>query len=476
MCAIIGALLNRIDSPDKALKAENILTHILAASRARGRDGYGWKLIYDMVGEQKWTDELKDVTRCEVGGVETPILADLAQTINKGIIIGNFRAEPTTEYVRHKRKQDQQPYSNIAWSIVHNGTIANDKELRTHEVDTDIDSAAIVEALGVQGQLFENADAAYAVFDNTVRNIVGSFAILGAHEQYPEQLLVAANYRPVWYAKTDVGVFFASAKEYFPNNLTPVALEPYTVNRFMYDDRWSPSELIIQTDFLQVPDPEKKPRALVVASGGLDSTVAAAVCKKQGYDVELLHFEYGCRAEEKEVSAIFEIARELEVNVRAFPLNIYDPKDSRLFDKNSEIAGGEAGAEFAHEWVPARNLVMLSVATAYAEANGFDYIVLGNNMEEAGAYPDNEPEFIRRFNEILPFAVGDGKRVRVLMPVGDLMKHEIVALGHSVGAPMHLTWSCYKNGELHCGKCGPCYMRRTAFMINELTEVILYEE
>ena len=117
---------------------------------------------------------------------------------------------------------------------------------------------------------------------------------------------------------------------------------------------------------------------------------------------------------------------------------------------------------------------MLSIATAYAESNGFDYIVLGNNLEEAGSYPDNEPEFIRRFNEILPFAVGDGKKVRVLMPVGDLMKHEIVALGKEVNAPMHLTWSCYKNEKLHCGKCGPCFMRMTAFEINDFNEVIEY--
>lgn len=472
MCAIIGALLNNIDSPDKASMAEEILTYIMKQSRARGRDGFGWKLIYDMGDNGKLTDNMKDVTRCEEGGVEVPILLELGQTIQSGVIVGNFRAEPTTEYIRHKRKQDQQPYSDVAWTIVHNGTIANDKELRTYSVDTDIDSAAIVEALGLQGQLFEDEDMAYSVFANTIRHLVGSFAILATHEQYTDQMLVAANYRPVWYARTEVGTFFASAKEYFPPYVTPEALEPYTINRFIY----GAGGLTIDSEPLTVPDPEKKPRALVVASGGLDSTVAAAVCKKEGYDVELLHFEYGCRAEEKEVNAIFEIGRSLGVNVRTFPLNIYDPKDSRLFDKNSEIAGGEAGAEFAHEWVPARNLVMLSVATAYAEANGFDYIVLGNNMEEAGAYPDNEPEFIRRFNEILPFAVGDGKRVRVLMPVGDLMKHEIVALGYSVGAPMHLTWSCYKNGELHCGKCGPCYMRRTAFMINELTEVILYEE
>jgi 7-cyano-7-deazaguanine synthase len=155
-------------------------------------------------------------------------------------------------------------------------------------------------------------------------------------------------------------------------------------------------------------------------------------------------------------------------------LPVYNPGDSPLPNAAATVSGGEAGAEFAHEWVPARNLLLLSVATAFAEANGFETIVLGNNLEEAGAYPDNEPEFIAKFNDILPFAVGDGKRMEVIMPVGNLMKHEIVALGMELNAPIHLTWSCYRAGEHHCGTCGPCYMRRKAFDINKELDPLVY--
>jgi len=192
--------------------------------------------------------------------------------------------------------------------------------------------------------------------------------------------------------------------------------------------------------------------------------------------IHLIHFLYGSRAEGPEVKAVQAVAEALGAELTLFPLPVYKKSDSPLLDPDSKVAGGEAGAEFAHEWVPARNLLLLSVATAFAEANGFDTIVLGNNLEEAGAYPDNEPEFIDRFNDLLPFAVGDGKRMRVIMPVGNMMKHEIVELGHEVGAPMDLTWSCYRAGELHCGKCGPCYMRRTAFEIAGYPEVIEYKE
>jgi 7-cyano-7-deazaguanine synthase len=215
-------------------------------------------------------------------------------------------------------------------------------------------------------------------------------------------------------------------------------------------------------------------RALVVCSGGLDSVVAATKLVREGHDVELIHFMYGSRAEGREQAAVVAVGEALGVPVRFHAISAYQPEDSPLLRADSTIAGGEEGAEFAHEWVPARNLLMLATATALAEARGFQLVALGNNLEEAGAYPDNEPEFIDRFNDLLPFAVGDGKRVRVVMPVGNMMKHEIVALGHELKAPLHLTWSCYRTGPVHCGRCGPCYMRSTAFHINGLPEVIEY--
>jgi len=143
---------------------------------------------------------------------------------------------------------------------------------------------------------------------------------------------------------------------------------------------------------------------------------------------------------------------------------------------DSVIATGEAGAEFAHEWVPARNLLMIAHAVAYAEANGYTYIALGNNLEESGAYPDNEEEFTKLLNDSLAYAVHDGGHVQLMAPVGNLMKHEIVKLGLELGVPYELTWSCYKGGVKHCGNCGPCFMRKTAFERNGTTDPALHEE
>lgn len=470
MCAIVGALVANATTSKLAV-SEQIITHLFEQSYERGRDGRGYFSLFKDRNKQL----IRSYTyRSAVRSNDLPDKYFLPQNkeLTSAVVIANLRAEPTTEYVAVKHEYDQQPYGSGPWTIVHNGTIANDKELRwasamrfAPAVLTTIDSAAIAELLANQDTSEMDAAQLANYFESCIAKLKGSYAILAVHSEYPDRIFVACNYRPIWYARNEFGTFFASSGEYFPSSMIPQMLSPYSA--------W------VFTSSTQVRLDTRRPvnnSALVVCSGGMDSVVAATWAKREGYQVELVHFRYGSRAEGPEQKAISAVASELGVNLRYLPMAIYDPADSPLLQADSTIAGGEEGAEFAHEWVPARNLVMLSLATAYAEAKGFDSIILGNNLEEAGAYPDNEPEFIRRFNEMLPFAVGDGKQVRVLMPVGNLMKHEIVALGKQLGAPLHLTWSCYRAGEKHCGTCGPCYMRRTAFSINGLPEVIEYEE
>lgn len=455
MCAIYGAILPKNLPPKSQALAFAMIDFIAKSSRDRGRDGSGW--IVDnghmrFVGTKDKPHPYNDkrVTLSVLEGT----------TIN---LIGNTRAEPTTEFVEHKQAFDQQPYALGQWAIVHNGTIANDTQLRSYRHETKIDSAAIVEVL-------QESFPTLLDFKTHVKKLKGSYAILAAHNANTSTMFVACNYRPIWYWDSAYGVFFASSRKYFPEYASPQMIEPYTVATFDKTNRHP-----VKIDKTSLHDDEPI-RALVVCSGGLDSVVAATVFQSQT-DIEphILHFRYGSRAEGPEGIAISKIGEFLGIDVHYIDLPFYSKKDSPLFDPDSPVAGGEEGAEFAHEWVPARNLVLLALATAYAEANGYNTLVLGNNLEEAGAYPDNEPEFIDRFNDLLPFAVGDGKKVRVVMPVGNLMKHEIVKLGNDLQAPMHLTWSCYRAGKLHCGKCGPCFMRRKAFEMNGIPEVIEYE-
>ncbi len=467
MCAIFGAIILG-QPPSMVDRANSILDHIMNKSLERGRDGWGFHV------QEGRSSEAHNYQRRSINRNSIPRMNgffDPNSGIIAGVTIGNLRAEPTTEFVAHKREFDQQPYRFGKWTIVHNGTIANDRELRDpfatgpdERLITEIDSAAIVEVLAGR-QEFESATDITEWFRRCIGKLRGSYAILATHDDHRVGVFAACNYRPIWFGRNEVGTFFASARDYFPIGFTPVMVEPYSIWCFTATGQY-------RLD--RVPGDGK--RALVVCSGGMDSVVAAKSAQAQGYEVSLLHFQYGSRAEGPETTAIYAVAAALKTPLHIMPMGIYDPKDSPLLQSDSEIAGGEAGAEFAHEWVPARNLVMLSLATAYAEANGFDTIVLGNNLEEAGAYPDNEPEFINRFNDMLPFATGDGKRIRVVMPVGNLMKHEIVALGEHLKAPMGLTWSCYRAGPLHCGTCGPCFMRKTAYEINKLEDPIQYAQ
>lgn len=469
MCSIFGALIWNVNTKEKFFNANHILGCIYRAAHIRGRDGRGYTI--QTGGDRIVYKDIRNVDHAVLG---EPILDLTARSF--ATIIGNTRAEPTTEYVREKTREDQQPYGKGTWQIVHNGTIANDKVIRelahilllsNHWVPTKIDSAAIAEALECENVVGSNP---FEQFKIAIKRLKGSFAIL-ATTQSEKEMFVAANYRPIWYIQTEFGIFFASTRDSFPEVYTPRMVPPYTIMHFSVNQ-----DNLFKIRTVPLTPPELKKKALIICSGGLDSVVSATYAKQiHGFDVELMHFVYGSRAGGPESDAVQAVAQFLDVPLHIKMLPMWDQEDSPLLQSDSKIAGGEEGAEFAHEWVPARNLVMLAVATAYAEAKGFTYIVLGNNLEEAGAYPDNEPEFIDKFNDLLPFAVGDGKKVTVIMPVGNMMKHEIVKLGAEIEAPMHLTWSCYRAGKLHCGKCGPCFMRRTAFQINNLPEVIDYE-
>lgn len=217
-------------------------------------------------------------------------------------------------------------------------------------------------------------------------------------------------------------------------------------------------------------------RCVVVCSGGLDSTTAAAHAHYvDGRIPVLLHFRYGCRAEEREVEAVKNIASVLKAECVFGDITwLKELGGSRLTDFNAPIAGPIEGAEYPYEWVPARNLVMISLAASFCDANGIGEIYMGLNLEEGAVYPDNTVEFYERLNRILPLATL--VRPVIKMPLARMMKWQIVRHAHDIGAPIHLSWSCYRSGPLHCGRCGPCYMRRTAHSMVGVPDTITYAE
>jgi 7-cyano-7-deazaguanine synthase len=475
VCSIGGVLIFGELDEGRARAIEEKLRSIAIRGSERGRDSFG-VVVLKRTGEFLTYKSRESAERA---------LSKAPRLIEPGAVaaIFNNRAEPTTEHIMDKREDDIQPMLGEYIAVSHNGTIANDVELekkyglrRKSKIDT-----AILPPL-----LEAKWDGTLEGLRSILRDeVVGSYALAVLDRRRPGRVWLAANFKPL-YAMWDRelnALFFASFDDYMqdgsspPWALNPVKrVEPYTAVEAGVDGTWRTASLW-RAD-AEAGDGKKRGRALVVASGGLDSTVAATLLVRQGYDVTLLHFNYRHVAEDPERRAVREIAKFLGV-----PLIEIDMDFFRVVRRSPLLGDGEInrvdrgreGAEFAHEWVPARNLVFIALAVALAEAWGYDYVATGINLEEAGAYPDNEMEFIRLLNAVMPYATGPQRRVRLLMPVGHLVKHEIVRLGLEIGAPLHLTWSCYDKGPKHCGRCGPCYMRRVAFKINGVRDPVEYD-
>lgn len=471
MCSIGGVLIFGELDEERAAAVEARLRSIAEAAAERGRDSFG-VVVLSRSGLYRWYKDRRPAAEA---------LRDMPRLIDEGsaAAIFNNRAEPTTEHVSEKTPDDIQPMLGERIAVTHNGTIANDLELerryglrRRSRIDT-----------AVLPPLLEKIwDGSLEGLRRILRDeVVGSFALAVLDSARPGRLWLAANFRPLYYMwdRQLNALFFASSDAYLQGDVAPWdgnyvgRLEPYTVVEIGVDRTWRSASL-----WRADSEPGRRRRALVVASGGLDSTTAAAALLRQGYEVALLHFNYRHVAEDPERRAVREISKALGI-----PLIEVDMDFFKLAGRSPLLGEGEInrvdmgreGAEFAHEWVPARNFVFIALAVALAEAWGYDYVALGVNMEEAGAYPDNEMELVRLLNKALPYATGPQRRVQLLMPVGHLVKHEIVMLGLEAGAPLHLTWSCYDKGPKHCGRCGPCYMRRLAFKINGVRDPVEYD-
>jgi 7-cyano-7-deazaguanine synthase len=210
-------------------------------------------------------------------------------------------------------------------------------------------------------------------------------------------------------------------------------------------------------------------KAISVFSGGLDCTVATCVYDKD-YEIHAITFNYGQKAFEQELKASRNICEKMgwthEVidldwlsKISNSSLNTDDdiPEVSETdldnFDKSSETASSV--------WVPARNTVFTSIALSYAESIGAEIIIVGWNGEEGETFPDNSREYLNEFNELIN--VGSPDKIKIEAPAINLNKEEIVELGVEVGAPMDLSYSCYKGGDEPCGVCESCMRRKRAF-------------
>jgi len=210
-------------------------------------------------------------------------------------------------------------------------------------------------------------------------------------------------------------------------------------------------------------------KAISVLSGGLDCTVATCVFDEE-YEIHAITFDYGQKAVKQEINASKRICEKMgwmhevidlpwlsKISTSSLNTDADIPElgedDLDDLDKSSETA--------SNVWVPARNTVFTSIALSYAESIGAEIIIVGWNGEEGTTFPDNSKQYMEKFNELID--VGSPDKIRIEAPAIDLNKEEIVELGIKVGAPMELSYSCYKGDDKPCGVCESCVRRKRAF-------------
>lgn len=204
-------------------------------------------------------------------------------------------------------------------------------------------------------------------------------------------------------------------------------------------------------------------RAVVLLSGGIDSTVSLAVAVREMEIRLVLFFDYGQRALSRERGAALAVASYYALPFKEVDLGWIrelSPPGMRSLTAGEQIEGDEDLTNLEAVWIPNRNGVFLNTAAAYAESYRCEYIVTGFNSEEAEIFPDNRAEYVSRLNRCLALSTLRG--IKTVSFTQDLDKIGIVKLGMALSAPLFATWSCYKDGDMMCGTCPSCLKLKKA--------------
>jgi 7-cyano-7-deazaguanine synthase len=211
-----------------------------------------------------------------------------------------------------------------------------------------------------------------------------------------------------------------------------------------------------------------RPRAVVCLSGGMDSCVCVALAARD-YEVYAIHFSYGQRTEARELRSAQEIARLTGVR-ELLPLKIdlfrriggSALTDHAIAVPEASAKEGEIGSAIPVTYVPFRNAHFLSAAVSWAEVLGAKTVFIGAVEQDSSGYPDCRPAYYDAFNQLIRMGTKEGE-IRVETPLIAMRKKEIVQLGVELGAPFHVSWSCYSGETEACGVCESCVLRLRAF-------------
>jgi 7-cyano-7-deazaguanine synthase len=211
-----------------------------------------------------------------------------------------------------------------------------------------------------------------------------------------------------------------------------------------------------------------QPKAVVCLSGGMDSCVCTALAARD-FEVYAIHFSYGQRTEARELRSAEEVARIVGVKeLLHLKIDLFRRiGGSALTDHAIAVPIASAdeasiGSEVPVTYVPFRNAHFLSAGVSWAEVLGARTVFIGAVEQDSSGYPDCRPAYYDAFNELIRMGTKDGD-IRVETPLIRMRKHEIVRLGVELGAPFHVSWSCYSGESEACGVCESCVLRLRAF-------------
>lgn len=222
----------------------------------------------------------------------------------------------------------------------------------------------------------------------------------------------------------------------------------------------------------------KKRTAVVAVSGGMDSCVTAAFSALD-FEPAFMHFNYGQRTEKREKQAFEQIAdyysvkNRLSIDFTHFRLI----GGSALTDESMAIHDADLqNKSVPATYVPFRNANILSACVSWAEVLGAEAVFIGAVYEDASGYPDCRPEFYSAFEKMVDTGTKPETNIKIITPIINLTKAEIVKKGIELNAPLQLTWSCYRNEEEACGECDSCAFRLRGFQQAGIEDPIPYKK
>jgi len=217
-------------------------------------------------------------------------------------------------------------------------------------------------------------------------------------------------------------------------------------------------------------------KAIVLLSGGLDSATTLYYAVSKGYQCFCLIFDYAQR-HKKEIRSAVKVAKRSGSKYKIIKLDL-SGEGSALLDKKMRLSfrGGRGEKAIPSTYVPARNIVFLSIALSYAEVFKSRAIFIGANVIDYSGYPDCRPEFFKAFKKCAVLGTKSGttgEKINIITPLIDFKKSEIIRLGKKLKVPYELTWSCYEGGDVPCGRCESCFYREKGFKESGLIDPLI---